>query len=100
MRLIEMVLIVSQLDLQALSKFNYYVPVMLKIKNSLLKLCRDYCNLMSAGSIQYLISFCYGLHERVPEMQIVLNEVIDKCRDIFLTAHIFPVLNRKFILPI
>jgi hypothetical protein len=36
----------------------------------------------------------------MPEMQIVLNEVIDECSDIFLAAHVFPVLNRKFILPI
>ena len=40
------------------------------------------------------------LHERMPEMQIILNEVIDKCSDILLTAHILPVFNRKFILPI
>ena len=35
---------------------------------------------------------CY-LHERMPEMQIILNEVIDECSDIFLAAHIFLVLN-------
>ena len=40
------------------------------------------------------------LHERMPEMQIILNEVIDEYSDIFLAAHILPVLNRKFILPI
>ena len=40
------------------------------------------------------------LHERMPEMHIVLYEVIDECSDIFLAAHILPVLNRKVILPI
>ena len=44
--------------------------------------------------------FNYYLHERMPEMQIVLNKVIDECSDICLAAHIFPVLNRKFVLPI
>lgn len=33
------------------------------------------------------------LHEWMSEMQIILNEVIDECSDIFLAAHIFLVLN-------
>ena len=57
-------------------------------------------NLMSAAGLQYFTVFSYGLHERMPEMQIVLNEVIDEYSDIFLAAHILPVLNRKVVLPI
>ena len=45
------------------------------------------------------IFYC-SLHERMPEMHIVFYQVIDECSDIFLAAHILPVLNRKFILPI
>ena len=33
------------------------------------------------------------LHERMSEMQIILNEVIDECSDILLAAHILPILN-------
>ena len=40
------------------------------------------------------------LHEWMPEMKIILNEVIDEYSDIFLAAHILPVLNQKSILPI
>ena len=45
-----------------------------------------------------IFDFCP--HERMPEMHIVLYEAVDECSDIFLAAHIFPILNRKFILPI
>ena len=44
--------------------------------------------------------FDYCFHKRMPEMQIILDEIIDECSDIFAAAHILPVLNRNFILPI
>ena len=48
---------------------------------------------MTRGLLMISAISNYYLHERMPEMQIILYEVIDECSDILLTAHILPILN-------